>query len=419
LPSVVAGVARGGEQVWWGAGGSHPEPDAGTAYRIGSITKTMTAVLVLQLRDEGLLSLDDPVGRWVPETGYADATVRELLSHAGGLPSEPVGPWWERSPGVALDALLAADTGGRRVAPAREFWHYSNLGYALLGAVAERLAGRSWWELVQERLLTPLGLAHTTYDAPPGAAPGSSIDHFAGTLTAEPATDTRAMAPAGQLWSTAGDLLVWADFLATGHPDVLAAATLAEMREPVLAGSEYGLGLRTIVVGERTFVGHTGSMPGFQASLFVDPAARDAVAVLANATTGLESDQVLELFLGERPVPPVEEVWVPTPAVPDDAAPLLGAWFWGNTALGFEWRALQDGRGRLEVRSLRTGALEDAFERRDGVWIGVSGYHRGERLDVVRRADGSVGHLECATFVYTRTPYDPDAPIPGGVPRSG
>ena len=71
----------------------------------------MTAVLVMQCRDDGLLDLDDPIGRFVPETGYASATVRSLLAHVSGMQSEPVGPWWERSPGVPVEDLLAANDG--------------------------------------------------------------------------------------------------------------------------------------------------------------------------------------------------------------------------------------------------------------------------------------------------------------------
>lgn len=292
LPSVVAGVARDGEPVWTGCASALPGVDVGSAYRIGSITKTLTAVLVLQLRDEGRLDLADPVGTFLPECGYPEATLRELLAHTGGLQSEPVGPWWERVDGGGVAELLAANDGSGRVAAAGELYHYSNLGFALLGEVVARLRGQTWWEAVQQRLLVPLAMGATSYHPPAVHAPGCSVDHFAHTLTAEPHTDTGAMAPAGQLWSTVGDLLRWADFLATGHPDVLAAATLAEMAASVTPADAYGLGLRVLRVGGRTMVGHTGSMPGFQATLFVDRGTREAVVALTNATTGLRPEQL-------------------------------------------------------------------------------------------------------------------------------
>ena len=86
---------------------------------IGSITKTMTAVLVMQCRDEGLLDLDDAVGRWLPESAHRDVTVRALLSHTAGLSSEPAGEWWERTPGVDAARIPAAIRGGATANPTR------------------------------------------------------------------------------------------------------------------------------------------------------------------------------------------------------------------------------------------------------------------------------------------------------------
>lgn len=414
LPSVSAGLARDGVPVWTGCCSALPGVGAGSAYRIGSITKTLTAVLVLQLRDEGRLDLADPVGRFVPECGYPEATLRELLAHTAGLQSEPVGPWWERVDGGDVDDLLAANDGSGRVAAAGEFYHYSNLGFALLGEVVARLRGQTWWEAVQQRLLVPLGMGATSYHPPAEHAPARSVDHFAHTLTAEPHTDTGAMAAAGQLWSTVADLLRWADFLATGHPDVLSAETLAEMAEPVTPADAYGLGLRVLRVGSRTMVGHTGSMPGFQASLFVDRTTREAVVALANATTGLGPEQVPGILLGDVAVAE-ERPWTPSALpLPTEVAELLGLWFWGNTGFAFEWTG-----GELVARDLRTAELHERFADVDGSFVGTEGYHRGERLVVRRDADtGAVRSLECATFVYTRTPYDPAVTIPGGHPAS-
>ncbi|MCX6399810.1 MAG: serine hydrolase [Propionibacteriales bacterium] len=410
LPSISAAVARGGEPVWSGCVSVVEGVTSASAYRIGSITKTMTAVLVLQLRDEGLLSLDDAIGSVLPETGYAEATVRELLSHTSGMQSEPVGPWWERSVGGDTATLLAANDGAGRVAPAGDYYHYSNLGFALLGEAVARLRGAGWWEIVGERLLAPLGMTATSYHPARDHAPGLSVDHFAHTLTAEPHTDTGAMAPAGQAWSTVADLLRWADFLAVGHPEVLSAQTLAEMAMPALPADNYGLGLRLLSLEGRTMIGHTGSMPGFQASLFVDRATRDAVVALTNATTGLRPEHVPAVLLAGAACPTPGE-WRPTARVPDAVAPMLGLWFWGHTAFGVEWA-----RETLVVRDLRTAEVSDRFVLAGERLIGVDGYHRGEQLEVRRRPDGSVDHLECATFVYTRVPYDPQVAIPGGHP---
>ncbi len=413
LPSVVAGVLTDGSLTWVGGAGEVAGPPDDTQYRIGSITKTLVAVAVMRLRDEGLLALSDPIGRFVPETGYADATVRDLLAHVAGLQSEPVGSWWERSPGVELDVLLAANDGSGAVARAGEYYHYSNLGFALLGEAVARVRGATWWDVVSGELLVPLGMTRTTYLPSAPHAQGYSVDHFHETLTEEPHQDTRAMAPAGQVWSTVSDLARWADFLATGHPDVLARSTLDEMATAQSPG--YGLGLRLIEVDGRWLTGHTGSMPGFLASLFVDRETRRGSVLMTNAFSGQSMEAVPGALLGDEEPEPVEP-WRPSTDVPDVVRGLPGLWFWGNTALEMHWH-----HGLLRMHE--PGDDEDAYEfevRADGI-VGTEGYHRGETLHVHRRPEGSVSHLVCATFVYTRIPYDPDVPIPGGHPvrRSG
>jgi CubicO group peptidase (beta-lactamase class C family) len=255
----------------------------------------------------------------------------------------------------------------------------------------------------------------------PPAATGFSVHHFAGTLTEEPAQDTGAMAPAGQVWSTVSDLATYARFLLDGHDDVLPAETLAEMCTPQsgsLAGGltgGYGLGLRLLAGGSGTVHGHSGSMPGFLAGLFVDRVRRTAAMCLANGTSGMRTEGLPVDLLEEleRSEPTVVRPWTPTAEVPDPVAEVLGLWHWGNTAQAFTY----DGTA-LTVTSLATGNVAARFRRTDeGVFVGTSGYHHGETLRVVRNEDGSVNHLVCATFVYTRTPYDPAAPIPGGPPR--
>ena len=409
LSSVVGAVFDRYGGVWAGASGE----GAGLAgqYRIGSLTKTMTAVLVMQARDAGLLSLDDTVGEHLGDVGYAEATVHQLLSHTSGMQSEPSGPWWERARGGTFEELLAANDGQGRVAGAGEFFHYSNLGYALLGEVAARRFGAPWRDLVTQRLLGPLDMRQTSYLPRPQAQPGWSVEHFTGVRVLEPVADTRAMAPAGQLWSRIDDMVRWGQFLAGSRPDLIAGSTLAEMARPV--ADDYGLGLRLALHATGVLVGHTGSMPGYLAALFVEPHSGIGAVVLTNATTGVDQMRLaLGLLEGDpdgdddRPEP-----WVPTLQVPRVVAGVTGVWFWGNTAFEVRWH-----NGGLEFRALATGARHYRFEVSDGVLRGVDGYHRGELLHVVRREDGEVGHLECATFVYTRVPYDPAVEIPGGHP---
>lgn len=423
-PSLVAAVLRDGDLVWWGSRGrvvraeSQQAPTADTQYRVGSITKVMTAILVLQLRDEGALALSDRLDVHLPGIAFGARTLRELLSHSSGMPAEPPGPWWERSPGVPFATLAAAlDEGGAPFEPGQEF-HYSNVGYALLGEVVARHRATSWMAALESHLLTPLGMLRTTYDAQPPAAEALSVDPFSGVLTHEPTHDAGAMAPAGQLWSTAGDLCRLAAFLAEPDPSVLAPTSVREMTvghtgsPDGAAGGSYGLGLRLSVDDGRLYVGHTGSVPGFLAGLFVDRARGTAAVCLANAGSGVrgETFPLRLLSVLEDHEPSLPEPWLPSTQLPDLVHGLLGLWHWGNMAV-----TMSHEDGALVVRSLGGADAWTTFSLRDDQRIvGATGYFAGETLTAVRRADGSVGHLECATFIFTRVPYDPEAPVPGG-----
>lgn len=228
------------------------------------------------------------------------------------------------------------------------------------------------------------------------------------------------MGPAGQAWSTVEDLATYASFLVNGHVDVLAGATLAEMTIPQsgsLAGGMsggHGLGFRLAAGGSGTVAGHTGSMPGFLAGLLVDRTRRTAAVCLANGTQGLRAEGLPLDLLGtlEELEPTIADVWSPNDDVPDAVAEILGVWHWGNTAYAFSYRA-----GQVVATPLGTALPSYTFspQTRDS-FLGTSGYHHGETLRVVRDDDGAVNHLSCATFIYTRAPYDPAAPIPGGPP---
>lgn len=411
LPSIVATVLDDGRPVWTGGAGA-PVP-AETQFRIGSITKTMTGVLVLQCRDDGLLDLDDPLGRFVPDSGYRDATLRDLLSHTSGMQSEPAGPWWERTPGIDFARLCAANDGSGAVFAPGTTYHYSNLAFALLGEVVARVRGAAWDTVVADRLCGPLGLQRTTRTPTPPAATGYSVDHLRGTLCEEPAHDTGAMAPAGQLWSTVADVARFVAFLRDGDDAVLSGATLREMQRPVRG--DYGLA--TLVApwpaggpGAR-LVGHLGSMPGYQACALIDPDTGRGLVALTNATTGFSGLELAARML-DGPAPAATPPWRPTVDVPIWVEELLGTWYWGHAAYEARYR-----EGLLELHDVARHRLAEQFDRgTDGTVVGVAGYHHGETLHLHRGQDGTVAYLECATFVYTRRPYDPAAPIPGGPP---
>ena len=424
LPSVVAGLVRDGELVWSAGRGrvDGVTPDEDVQYRCGSITKTFVGVCVMRLRDEGLLALSDPVERHLPDTGVGELTIAQLLSHSSGLRAETGAQWWERTPGGDL-AQLSADTlqRGTRFEAGRRF-HYSNVGFGVLGAIVAQLRGTPWEDVVRDELLTPLEMRRTTPRPQPPAAPGLAVHPWADVVLPEPEHDAGAMAPAGQLWTTVSDLARWAALLAGHRPDLLAAGTLEEMREPRVVNdvreqgwdAAYGLGLQLWNdAGARSF-GHGGSMPGFLAGLEITEAG-DAVVVFANATAGLSGElgsDLLKILAEEEPR--LAEEW--RPAAPQAGVlELLGPWYWGPAPYVLAARGDQ-----LELRTLNGRGRESRF-RATGpdAWVGLDGYHTGEPLIAVRRPDGSLSHLDLGSFTYTRTPYDPEAPVPGGVSPDG
>lgn len=420
IPSVVAALTRDGVLEWRGYHGDTTGADAPThdlQYRIGSITKTMTAVLLMQLRDQGRLSLSDPLERFLSGIAYGDRPLRALLSHASGLPSEPPGEWWERVEGVPFDQLRARLDPTQSPFAEGETYHYSNLAYGLLGEVVSVVSGTTWWEHLAESLLQPLGMLRTTYDPFEPHAQGWSVDPYTSELRAEPHTDTGGMAPAGQLWSTILDLATFADFLLDGHREVLAADTLAEMCTPRSGthedglGLAYGLGVRLFPGGSGTLVGHTGSMPGFQSALLVDRERRTGCVALANSTSGFRPSELCRglselLHEGEpRLLPP----WQPSVSVPDLVREVVGVWHWGNTALRLTWDD-----HRVRAWHVVGGEPYGSWALVGDRLVGAFGHHHGEELSRHVDATGTE-HLVCSTFVLTRTPYDPQAPVPGEV----
>jgi CubicO group peptidase (beta-lactamase class C family) len=415
-PSLVGAVARDGGQVWCGARSmlEGHEPDDNTQYRIGSLTKTFIAVLVMRLRDEGRLDLADPLGRHLDAGAAADATIAQLLSHTAGLPSETPGPWWERSPGELRPGL--ADILGPAPHPAGRLFHYSNPGYGLLGALVARVRGHGWEQALRREILAPLGMTRTTVSPEPPHARGFAVHPWADVMQLEPADGTGLMAPAGELWSTAADLCRFAAFLLDGDDRVLAATTLAEMRVPAAPPGDdtwaggYGLGLQLFRQEGRLFYGHSGSMPGFLCTLCVSPDDGIGGIALANATAGPDISAVatdLVMIVADRE-PRAPARWKPLPEADPALLALTGLWYWGPRP--YALRLLAD-RG-LELSPVSGGGRASRFRAEpDGTWTGLDGYYTGETLRLMPGADGKAGHLDLGSFVFTREPYGADAPL--------
>jgi len=412
-PSLVAGVVRDGGLVWSAGRGEVPEPHTDVQYRLGSISKTVTAVVVMRLRDEGALHLDDALDRHLPGTPLGDRTIGQLLSHLAGASAESPGGWWERTPGGSL-ADLALGEKDVVLGAARRF-HYSNLGFGLLGELVARARGTSWEDAVTAEVLAPLGMTRTTPQPVAPAAEGRAVHPWADVVLPEPEHHAGVMAAAGQLWAPLADLGRFATFLLGDTADVLDPATLEEMTVPAGVDSSapgwsaYGLGVQVLRVDERTLVGHGGSMPGFLAGVFVDREEQTGAVSLANTTSGLDT-VVFGLLADLRAAEPrIVEPWTPSPS----PVPLedLGVWFWGPGP--YVLRSVGGGLLHLGPIPGRVGRASRFARRDDGTWVGLDGYFAGERLTIAE------DHLDLGTFIFTRTPYDPGAPVPGGVDEHG
>ena len=414
MPSVGAAVFRGDELVWQQALGladveAEVEATTETQYRIGSITKTFTAVGVMQLRDAGELSLDDPLTAHLPESAHGP-TVGRMLAHASGLQREPPGEIWETMKAPSREELLRGTADAEQVLAGGTWWHYSNLAFALLGEVVARAHGGSWEDALRERILEPLGLSRTTPDEQAPAARGYFVEPYSDAVRREPELDLGGAGALGKLWSTTGDLARWGAFLAAGDDRVLPAGTLEEMAHVRTMVDHagwtlaWGTGLELYRRGEHVFVGHGGAMPGHLAGLVVERKTGIGAAVLTNTGAGA-SPEKLALDLAEAAIealPVAAESWRPESAAPAEIEPLLGPWWTEGHQIVLSWR-----RGRLEAKLL------DGVPGRDTSYFApegedkyrsVEGRERGELLRVVRDDDGAVEKLYFATYPLRREP---------------
>jgi CubicO group peptidase (beta-lactamase class C family) len=405
LPSVAAAVYRGDEIVWTDAvgiadaGGREATPD--TQYRIGSITKTFTAAAIMLLRDEGKLDLDDPLERHLPAAEHGSHTLRRLLAHTSGLQREPPGEVWETLAFPNEEQLLAGLPEAELVLPPGSYWHYSNLAYALLGAVVARTAAKPFTEFVDERLIRPLGLDRTTWHSEEPAARGYYVHPYARTLHPEPDLESDGAVAVGSLWSTVSDLARWAMHL----------ISLEAMHQPQTIDDPdawtlgHGLGLQLVRRGERVFFGHGGAMPGFLAMLLGRRREEIGAAVLTNASTPGRAVETICLELAEQALelyPTEPKPWRPAQEPPPEVAELLGTWWSEGTPFVFWWEdALLHARP-AEVDKERLVSLfrQEAPDR----FRVAEGRERGELLRVVRNDEGRVEKLYWATYPVTRDP---------------
>ena len=310
IPGLAAAVVGRGGAAWtdaWGYADLGREVPAGpqTVFRVGSVTKTLTAAAVMQLRDEGRLHLNDPLCEHLPELrtmvnpwGRVDeVTIRRVLTHEAGLPVESPAFDWGSGRFPTTDEVLASLAGVELPVPPDAQVKYSNLGYQLLGEVIARCTGGSYQQRVRDALLEPLGMAHSSFAPPPDAQ--MAVGHWPAAFTdrPEPAPERpKATDADGGLYSTVADLAMSVSLQFAADPtkaamgEILSPRTLAEMHRPrhVLDASwtrAMGIGWRVFWREEGVRVGHSGSTFGFASQVLFAPRQGVGAVVLANGET--------------------------------------------------------------------------------------------------------------------------------------
>lgn len=392
IPTTAWAAVQNGAIVASGATGTLPDgstPTADTAYRIASMTKSFTAAAVLQLRDDGELSLDDAVADWYPAAatigGVGPAiTIADLLTMRSGLPTDdPYGDRCESLPLAAFDRQIA---GGLTFAwPNRNRYEYSNTGYAILGRVIEAAACEPYDQYVLHRIALTAGLNSTRFD-PDTYLPGTIAPGYV--LRGQqhetvPVVHPGAYSPMGGLHSTLTDLATWTSRLMDAwHEDTdmdpRTRAALLEMQtahqhewvftraagtpQAQAVACSYGYGVHVEHAENLgTVIQHSGGYPGYGSHMRMHPATRTAIIALGNLTYAPVNNPCIELLAGL-----VGETHGKVPEAPSRVHPATTA------AMGAAEAALAEGsiravRDQLSVNVL----LDEPAAARDAALAGL------------------------------------------------
>lgn len=299
-PGAVVVVTENGEVVYRGQQGladieSERPITADTVFRFASITKQFTAAVILQLADEGQLSLDDPLSKYVPDYPGegAKATVRQLLNHTSGIRSYTgipglLSPENTRRALTTEELVATFKDAPMQFAPGERF-AYNNSGYVLLGAVIEKVTGKSWDQAIVDRISKPLGLSSIASFENEADLPDMALGYTApaadGTVRSAQPIHAQIPHAAGALRGNAADLAGWADALHGG--DVVSPDFYAQMIAPTVLkdGStrSYGYGLVPGTLRGTKAIGHGGGIFGFATESIYLPEHGIFVAVLTNS----------------------------------------------------------------------------------------------------------------------------------------
>jgi CubicO group peptidase (beta-lactamase class C family) len=370
-------------------------------FQIGSITKTMTATLVLQLVDAGLVDLDQPIRTYVPELGVSDPaaaeamTVRQVLSHTSGLPGD-VFTDFGRGDDAVLRYVEGLKDHEQMYAPGRMF-SYCNAGYSVLGLLVQRVRELPSWEAALRRyLVAPLGLTHVAALPEEALLFRTAVGHVDGPDGAQMVAPIwqlpRSAAPAGASTSArARDLLAFARLhmrggVAEDGTRVLSEHSVAAMQEAQVAlpgsgkllGNAWGLGWMLSDQPGGRVVGHDGGTIGQTSRLRFAPDSGVAFAVLTNGGEALPVFEAVErcVFGTLAGIEPQTRDTPPQPAVSVDAGPFLGTY--GNAGQHVE--IVRHGDGGLEAVITPVGEVA-ALAGPDAKHKPLVGYSAASLLD--------------------------------------
>ena len=265
-----------------------------TRFRLGSITKQFTAAAVMLLQEQGKLSVQDPVCKYVENcpAAWQPVTIHHLLTHTSGIPNFTSFPDYQKT--MALPTTIPETLARFRDKPLEftpgERYNYSNSGYVLLGHVIEKASGKSYGAFLREHVFAPLGMANTGAEVPGEIVKRRAAGYTVGPKGFANASHLDMTIPhaAGALYSTVEDLYIWDQALYGGK--LLTQKSLDAMLAPVKDGYGYGLG-----VGEQfslARVAHGGGINGFNTFMVRFPEARAVVIILSNIENGTPTDQV-------------------------------------------------------------------------------------------------------------------------------
>src|ERR1035438_4956896 len=389
VPSASIAVVKGGKLVYTHAYGSARLAAGATPavpataemrYSIGSISKQFTAAAILMLPEEGKLSLDDPVSKYIPGlTRGNEVTIRELLSHTSGYQD-----FWPQDyvPPLMLQPIGADGIMDRWARKSLDFdpgtkWQYSNTNYVIAGVIVEKVSGMPLLQLLSQRIFAPLGMksvADTNENKLPPTDPAGYLRYALGPLHPAPKEGKGWMFAAGELAMTAEDLAAWD--ISMIRETVLKPASYHEMETEVLlkngVGTRYGLGVQVMSIGGHRVLEHGGEVSGFTAENIVMPEDGIAIVVLTNQDASEAASEIgnqvrTAILQAEHPQDPKQDALIRKVYDGLQQGKINRSLFTDNANAYFTGQALKDYAGSLGPLGAPQSFAQDHVSARGGM----------------------------------------------------